>query len=126
ASTLELSLDLFEIEGLAVGDRNGFDGATESLGEGDPTFAELSSSKHKDFVAGRGQVGNRRFHRASTGGSQHHDVVLGADECLQVRKGTFIKFAEFRGSVVEVCRGHCHLRRWEKRRRPRREEPALA
>ena len=125
ACALELGLDFAQIEGLAVGDLDQFDLAAEGLGEIAPALAKLSGGQHDDLVAGRSEVGNRGFHGAAAGGSENENVILGADEGLEIGKCTGEDFAEFRRAVMHVRGGDCILGGWKKRSRTGSKEPCL-
>ncbi len=52
----KLPPNLIECEGLAIGNADQFDGASESLRQIAPALAKLSGSENQHFVSRRGQV----------------------------------------------------------------------
>ena len=111
---VELGLDFAQVEGLPVRNFDQFDLAGKGLGEIAPALAELSGGQHDHLLAGRSQVGNRGFHGAAAGRSENENVVLGADEGLEIGKGTGEDFTEFGRAVMHVRGGDGILSGWKK------------
>ena len=109
ASAVELRLHFAQIEGLAVGNAHQFDLAAERLGQIAPALAELAGGEHDDFLAGRSEVRDRGFHGAGAGGSEKQNIVLGADEGLQIGQGSGEDFTELRRAVMHVRSSDCIL-----------------
>jgi len=103
------SLDLLQVEGLAVGDADQIGVATKSFSQRKPAFAEFSGGENEDAVAGRGEVADGGFHGSGTGCGEEQDVILGADELLQLGQNASVEGAELGGAVVDVRGGHGEL-----------------
>ena len=123
---MQSGLDLFEIEGFAVGGGDQVDLAAEGLGQGDPALAEFAGGEDQDAVAGRGEVGDRGFHGAGAGAGEEQDVILGADELLQLGEDLGVEGAELGGAVVDVRSGHGELGGGEQRGGSGGEEAGFA
>src|ERR1019366_3915938 len=115
ARTLELGLDVAQVEGLPVRNLDELDLAGKRLGEITPAFAKLSGGKHDNFLAGRSQVGNRGLHGAAAGRGENENVVVSADEGLEIGKCTGEDFTEFGRAVMHVRGGNGILSGWKKR-----------
>src|SRR6202044_3449866 len=99
----------FQVEGLAIGRTDYIDIASERLSQADPALAELARCEDQNAVTGRGQVGNRCFHRSGTGGGEQNDVILGPDKGLQVAEYLQVQGAKFGGAVVYIGGSHREL-----------------
>ena len=106
---LEGGADFGEVEGLAVGGGHHVGLAAEGLGEAGPALAEFAGGEDQDAVAGRGEIRNRGFHGAGAGAGEQQDVVLGADEDLELGQHLLEEGAELGGAVVHVGGGHGEL-----------------
>ncbi len=105
----ERSTDLSRIEGVTVGSGEEIDLAAKGLGESDPALAEFAGREDEDAVAGRGEITDGGFHGAGSGAGEDDDVVLGADEQLQLGQHFRVESTKLRGAVMDVCRGHGKL-----------------
>ena len=123
---LEGGFDFVEREGLAVGCFDDVDVAAEGFGEGGPALAELAGGEDEYAVAGRGEVGDGGFHGAGAAAGEDDDVVLGADELLELGEDAGVEGAELGGAVVDVGGGHGELGGGEQGRRARGEEASFA
>src|ERR1019366_6917448 len=99
ARALDLGLDFAQVEGLPVSNLDELDLAGKGLGEIAPAFAKLSGSEHDHFVAGRSQIGNRGLHSSAAGRGENENVVVGADEGLEIGQRTGEDFTEFGRAV---------------------------
>ena len=119
---LEGGADGVEVEGLAVGCGDHVRLAAEGLGQACPALAEFAGSEDQDAVAGRGEIGDRGFHGAGAGTGEQEDVVLGADEDLELGEHLLEEGAELGSAVVDVGGSHGELsgrqqRRWAWRKK---------
>ncbi len=111
-SSLSAALDLVEREGAAVRSFDHVDVAAEGFGEAAPALAELAGGEDEDAVAGRGEVGDGGLHGAGAAAREDDDVVLGADEVLELGEDAGVECAELR-----ACGGECLRLPWQTGRR---------
>ena len=114
---VELGADFAEIEGLTIGSGDQFNLAVESLGQIAPALAKLAGGEHDDLVTRRGEIGDGGFHGAAAGGSKDQNIILGADEGLEISHGAAEDLAELGGAVMHVCGRNGVLRGRKKRSR---------
>ncbi len=106
---LERLLDRIEREGFAIGGGDDLDIAAERLTKSGPAFAELAGREDENAVARRSKVRHRCFHRARAGACEQQNVILGADELLELLEYALEEGAELRGAVVHIGSGHGEL-----------------
>jgi hypothetical protein len=110
-----------QIEGLAVRGADHVNVAAKGFGQAYPALTELARAEDQYAVSWRGDVRDGRFHRTGAGGGEQNDVILGADEGLQIAQNLRVEGTEFRGAVVDVRRCHGELGCRKKRGRAWRE-----
>ena len=97
------------------------------MANGRPAFAELAGGEDEDAVAGGGEIGDRGFHGAGSGGGEDDDVAgLGADKLLELDQDAGVEGAELGGAVVNVCGSHGELGGGEQRGGAGGEEAGFA
>ncbi len=122
---LEGGVDLIERKRAAVGGFHHVDVAAEGLGDAAPALAELAGSEDEDAVAGRGEVGDGGLHGAGAAAREDDDVVLGADELLELGEDAGVEGAELGRAVMNVSGCHGELGGGKQGRRARSEEASF-